>query len=961
MLRLLLIICFLFTFTVWAQNPITYAFDAKNGLPDNEVYDLEQDDKGFIWVASNGGLLRYNGTTFESIALPNQKGSSVFNLTSDANGNFWCNNLYGQVFKIANDTATLAYDINTLLKGDLPKFKVLENKLLVFSVQGLFEVEKETFKKVFEPKILQSLETEKYYLCLDFDRNLYFLNKATFAVEKKVKVPVGDTLKKPEFFTYQEKDYLFFPEKEKLYRVAGFKLVEVTIPNDFYFNKLINIFCLGTEVWFSDDAVVHVCTIQNDVLTIQKKLFEGEKVSDVVVDVNTNYWFATLQNGIKVSPNKNITKINWDYDTFGYIIGSAPFKNNKVLYFTDQAYIALFDIASETYKTLKVPTKRTISTVTYNATTNQLYIGVNDNESYLYNIKTKQFKTIASFNVAKDIEIIGEDVLYTTYNKSVLYKNYGTAKEVEQQITDTRGYVSHYSAKHNVVILCNAEGLWKYSVDFKTKERLTYKNENIFTTSIAETKDGLLWIASKNQGLFYIKDGKLYQHPLDFSDSQIRFIKSYDNELWIATTKSIALLNTITQQHKTYSLRLGVVTPINTLQVTESSVFYSSNSDIYLVDRKELATVKDNKPSMHITTIAFMDKDTVLQANYQLPYHTNNLKFTFETNSFSSNTFVKYKYRLKGLNADWETTNTAENSVKYLAVPSGEYIFEIKPFFIDTFQEGKTLTVGITINKPIWLQLWFWVCVGLLFIVILYYSLRYRNNQKLKRKNEEITKLIMEKRMSHLQLENLRSQMNPHFVFNALNSIQEYIVNNEKKLASAYLVKFSRLMRLYLEHSKVNEITLAEEIQTIDLYLTLEKNRFDDTFHYEILVDEKVQTTTILVPSLLLQPYIENAIKHGLAHKKGNKNLVIQVANNQQYLAIVIEDNGIGRAASQVINKKSRPTHKSFATEASDKRIEIVNNNQKQKIAIQYIDKMDEGLATGTKVLLTIPLKYLKQ
>ncbi|SFU28090.1 Y_Y_Y domain-containing protein [Pustulibacterium marinum] len=956
-MKTVFLVILFFCTIAWSQNPITYAFDAKNGLPDNEVYDLEQDLEGFIWVASNSGLLRYNGTTFENIKLPYQKGSSVFNLTCDTQGNLWCNNLYGQVFKIANGTASLAYDINTLLKGDLPKFKVLENSLLVFSTQGVFKVEDEGFSNIFSHKVLQSFETEAHYLCLDFNRQLYFLNKRTFAVEKIVKIAAGKTLKKPDFFSFQGNDYLFFSDNSKLFRIKNFELKEIQTPSDFQFNKLINIFCVANQIWFSDDGIVHICTLEKDILKVQKQQFEGEKVSDVLVDENTNYWFATLQNGIKVSPNKNITKIDWNYDTYGYIIGSAPYKNNQVLYFTDKAYIALFDIATETYKTIKVPTRRTIGAITFDSKNNQLYIGVNDNESYILDVQTKNFQPISNFNVAKDIEIIEKDILYTTYNKSVLYKNFGTTLETEQQITDTRGYVSHYSPKNQSVILCNAEGLWNYSTDFQSKKRLTYEGENIFTTSIAETKDGRIWLASKNQGLFCIKNDSLTKFPLNFSDSPIRFLKSYDNELWIATTKSIELLNTQTAKHKTYSLRLGVVTPINTLQVTESSVFYTSNSDIYLIDRKELATVKSNKPSMQITSVAFMDKDTTLQSSYQLPYYTNNLKFTFETNSFGSNDFVKYKYRLQGLNDDWETTNTGENSVKYLSVPSGEYIFEIKPFFIDTLEEGVPTEISITIHKPIWLRWWFWLFIVIIFMVVAAQWMNYRSNLKLKRKNEEISKLLLEKRMAGLQLENLRSQMNPHFIFNALNSIQEYIVNNEKKLASAYLVKFSRLMRLYLEHSKVNEISLEEELKTITLYLTLEQNRFGESFSYDIKVSPTLQPSLLLVPSLLLQPYIENAIKHGLSHKKGPKHLEITCTQKDIFLEVCIDDNGIGREASQIINQRNRPHHNSFATQASDKRIEIVNNQQQQKICVTYLDKEANGMSLGTQVCISIPLK----
>jgi len=223
---------------------------------------------------------------------------------------------------------------------------------------------------------------------------------------------------------------------------------------------------------------------------------------------------------------------------------------------------------------------------------------------------------------------------------------------------------------------------------------------------------------------------------------------------------------------------------------------------------------------------------------------------------------------------------------------------------------------------------------------------------------EEAKKRItIEKLYRESALKAIRSQMNPHFVFNALNSIQDYIMSNEKKLAGKYLGKFADLMRIYLEYSKVKTITLKEEMDALSLYLELEKLRFEDTLVYNIEIGEEVDQE-VPVPSLLIQPYVENAIKHGLLHKVNDRKLTISVDHQKEDMTLIcqIVDNGIGRTKSHEINQMRNPDHKSFATQATKSRIELLNHDRQNPIKEEIIDLVDEnGEGTGTKVVLRIP------
>ncbi len=229
-----------------------------------------------------------------------------------------------------------------------------------------------------------------------------------------------------------------------------------------------------------------------------------------------------------------------------------------------------------------------------------------------------------------------------------------------------------------------------------------------------------------------------------------------------------------------------------------------------------------------------------------------------------------------------------------------------------------------------------------------WYANRRRLKLQLEKEQQEYAKQMSE-------LKALRSQMNPHFIFNAMNSIQEYIFTNEKKLASSYLVKFSRLIRIYLEQSQQSEITLEKEIQALELYLQLENNRFDEQLNYVINVDNNLDLLSILVPSLFIQPYVENAIKHGLLHKMGKKELTIDFKfnNSKNQLEVTIQDNGIGREASRKHNE-NRP-YKSFSTEASLDRVKLINIKSDNKLSVKIIDLKDKNnRARGTKVKIII-------
>ena len=250
-------------------------------------------------------------------------------------------------------------------------------------------------------------------------------------------------------------------------------------------------------------------------------------------------------------------------------------------------------------------------------------------------------------------------------------------------------------------------------------------------------------------------------------------------------------------------------------------------------------------------------------------------------------------------------------------------------------------------------------------VLILLASLFFIGRLKATKKAELITvelretqkRLAIEKQYKDSELKALKSQMNPHFIFNALNSIQEYIMFNKKELASDYLGKFADLIRTYLQHSDTGLISIQEEIDSLKMYLDLECLRFEDSLEYTFNVSEKINKDGLHIPTMLIQPYIENAIKHGLLHKKEGRKLIVSfLTTGNKSVQCIVEDNGVGREKAKELKAKRKTLHKSFATKATQSRLELLNYRKDEKIGVEIIDLLDENQqAIGTKVILNIP------
>jgi ligand-binding sensor domain-containing protein len=478
--------------------------------------------------------------------------------------------------------------------------------------------------------------------------------------------------------------------------------------------------------------------------------------------------------------------------------------------------------------------------------------------------------------------------------------------------------------------------------------------------SISEDSKGNLWIASIGDGALKF-DGKKftsYQISLGFKSNNPYFIYCDKNDiLWLGTNTGIDRFDPVSLNVTNFGKEDGFVG----LETNQNAI-YSSNEVIWVGTIKGLLKftpkeIKVNKhpPVISITKARLSLQDSILKENTTLSYNKNNVDFDFAGITLSNAEYLKFQYKLDGFNEEWSPLTTA-NFVSFHNLPPGKFTFLVKARNNYGYW-SKPAAFSFTINPPFWKTIWF-ILASVISLSVMTYLIYKRRERSVR--EEERRKSALDLEISELKMEALRAQMNPHFLFNSLNSIQYFITLNDKQSATTYLSKFSKLIRSILDNSMNSNVLLSEEILMLENYIELERLRLENKFSFEIKVGDGISPERIEVPSMLIQPFVENAIVHGLRYRKADGLLKIEFKKNDSQLKVTISDNGIGRAKAEELKKKKATAHKSAGIDVTQKRIDILTNNNygKNKAKIITTDLYDGEEASGTKVEINIPIVY---
>ena len=381
--------------------------------------------------------------------------------------------------------------------------------------------------------------------------------------------------------------------------------------------------------------------------------------------------------------------------------------------------------------------------------------------------------------------------------------------------------------------------------------------------------------------------------------------------------------------------------------------------EILIIDPKSFQ-LNTEIPKPYLTSFTVFDKEIKTEKalyytdSVYLDYNQNFFSFTFSAiaNHFPED--VQFSYRLKNFDPEWKD-GTKRRYAAYTNVPGGEYVFEIHAANNEGITSTEPCQLFIAVAAPWWETLWFRSLAACILAGLIYMIYKYRTQQI---RREEHLRRKFERELARVEMGALRAQMNPHFIFNSLNSIDYYIIKNQPEKASDYLQSFSRLIRLILQNSRANQITLHDELEAVRLYIEMESLRFSDQFDYIVKADPEIDLEAIKIPPMLLQPYLENAIWHGLMQKKGERRLELRITQSNGTLQCVIEDNGIGREAAARLRSKTATRRKSFGMQITKDRIAVINKLHGINASVQITDLKDmNGNVEGTRVEVRIPVE----
>lgn len=490
----------------------------------------------------------------------------------------------------------------------------------------------------------------------------------------------------------------------------------------------------------------------------------------------------------------------------------------------------------------------------------------------------------------------------------------------------------------------------------------TYK----YARNFAEDKFGRVWIASEEEGLGVTDPNNIsagiirkFTTKDSLASNRINYIEAdAKGNIWILTDKGLSQLDPDKMQFKNFDWGYGIPkgSILKLLSTGEMAIGYNKGGIGFfhpdsLINNREL-------PQPYVSSFKVFDKEQQLEyltfnkRTIDLSYRNNFFSFEFSSIGFTIPEKNKYAYKLEGYDEDWNYNN--RRYAAYTNVEGGDYTFKLKAANNENIWNETPFELKIYISTPWWKTWWFRSAIVLFIAGLFYAGYLYRIGQI---KKEERLKTEFEKKLANVEMNALRAQMNPHFIFNSLNSIDFYIIKNETKKASDYLNRFSRLIRLILQNSRSNYVTLKDDLEALKLYMEMESLRFNNRFDYEVIVEKGLDIESIEIPPMLFQPYIENAIWHGLMHKNGNGKVSLLVSRENGHLKCIIEDDGIGRERAFELKSKNATKKKSMGMRITKDRINMINKLYNSNTTVNIIDlKNEKGEALGTKVELNIPI-----
>lgn len=956
-------------------QPINYPFQ----LPTKTIYDLITDNFGQIWLGTDKGLFRFNGK--KSTLLPFKKASQteITNLKIDKKGRIWGMNFSKELFFLENDTLQLfeLKNKNDLL-GPLWSFDFSENLVWLQSNGTILAYHLHSHQK-----IIHYSEPQTFFF------EIKIFNNQAFVSAEKGKIIVFDEKGKKKIIQNTNKDEnRFFIFKKKLYNIQRRTHErKASILNLTQFEAITSpkipsqVFIYHTRtqenknVWICTDRGVWQWNIENGNV---KVFLEDKKVTGIVQDFQGNYWFSTLDEGLwfcsSLQTNAFIPQENFEYNM--NISKLYTFDNQLLIGTTAGRIYQINPQKTDKWLVFNQENQYEIKQFLRDKTENLLIAG-----GSIFRMTGEKIREITPLKDAAWISYQDKKILLVASSSSAslgcIFQKNGVKNQTFETLLGMKKFVTLFQNSNpyqafairnqRCIAVCadnQNQKYWcafdddLYQYDFRGNFKIIKdkSGQSIIARNLLLDKEKNLWVGTFNNGLYILKNQEIIRHydqEILLENNQIKRIYEIDNQIWVGTDNQIGVLDYKQNTFIDILANIGMssnATFYRDFLPVKNGLWIAMSDKLLFIPNHEIE--KENKPILLPVRFSGEKLKKNSKGIFQFEEVPTEIYFDVEALHYKNPLQLKIWYRIKELNEKWQKVNDLNVLVKYNFLVNGIYTFEV--YTEDMILGTKTPIQKIIFQIPpyFWQTIYFQFGVFLILIALVYFILKWWF-KRLQRKQS------LQEQLLHSQLKTLQAQMNPHFLYNVLNSVQALVYANRKLEASALLGDFSYLMREILKSSNVSYITLYEEINNLELYIKLEKARFDNSFSYQIKVNENTKDDLLMyeIPSMLLQPLVENVFRHAFLHKKGEKNLCIEIDKIDKYLKITVNDNGVGREkAKEIQSRQNIKKSTGFALNATQQRIKILNEIEKNSVKIELIDKKDiENKSLGTKIIL-----YLK-
>lgn len=900
-----------FSFIGFSQGYLSRTYNQNNGLPSYEIYRCIEDKQGFMWFATLNGVAKFDGKKFKVFntedGLPI---NDIWHINVDSKNRIWLEGYFSGIYYIENDQVKKIKSSESVCKDFTMLYKGEKGKILSFmSADG-------TFKVTYDGQKLVKLKQDKNDLFSIYDvkmtRNLdEIIQKHFNAFNHILKKEIGGQtfINQNVFFINPTSDFVIIKNgKSRVYR-------------DFDLSKRVK--------WIESK--------------LDSYLKHNKSIKWIYIDSKQNLWVINRSGSVTLIPRfKHVLNVQqYHFPNSDLVAKFFTFDNQSIFVANINSALIKYSKADYSNSVFFVPGVKNIQSI--KSVGNYIYVLKLD--SILVFDKNNKNWTLA--HTRKGIQRhLNAFYSFSWFDSLSFISGFETYKLIHPKKIIKADSINNPIRVRNSLILGKKVFLFSNDMSYeinRISKRIIHKKKIGPISTVAQFENKILFGTSGN-GI------RLMDQKLTVLDSSLMglsinsiFVDKY--VIFVATNKGVYRFqirnNTFSKMQKIYIGGFHTNKELLYVWCDQKKVFLCGVRDFFVLDKKRVLTAKPRKMSLFFTGIVCNEKKVTNKHSFNP--EENNFEFSFCGLLYESFGNIQYKYKLVG--HDYKFHYTTDGKIRYDGLNAGKYTLIVYPQDGVSINNTNFITYSFQIQAKFTDGILFKILVFLLFSSIIawisYWIIKKRS-----------IRMQLENKNSILRLQALRSQMNPHLVFNALNSMQSAMILKGEKEANRFVTNFSSFIRKTLDNSRHEKIRLADEIEYLISYIELEKQRLNGLLNYKVEYNDTIKR--LFIPTMLIQPLVENAILHGLVSLKSERTLLVRFSENNGSIIILIEDNGIGIEASYMLRKKAN--HKSWGSTILRERIETYNQLYSRKIILSIEEMKNENRSIGTRAKLIIPV-----